>query len=82
MARKLTKPMKEALRIMAEGHTIRQRDKRYEHYSFHPRREETINARTLYALIQRNLVKQEAYYFRDYALTEAGRRAEEELVDA
>lgn len=90
MARKLTEPMKEVLRIMAEGHEIelwsgggRNR------WDYVPPPDLCVRPRevTVRALENRKLIEPlqsqddwPSYVWGRYALTEAGRRREKELT--
>lgn len=93
MARQLTKPMKEVLRIMAEGHVIElwqgiASHNRY--WDFEPFRDPYVRplANTVRALQRRKLIREELPFEKGwsvrvvarYALTNAGRRAEKELA--
>ena len=94
MARKLSPAMQQTLRIMAEGsdpeiwsdsgtrcHWV---------YTAPPNLSVRLHASTAWALIRRGLIMElpkrkvdwRPYSLARYALTEAGRRAEEELADA
>ncbi len=83
--KKLTDPMKKVLRIMAEGRVIERWKYLKTGWIYVPWTNplEQPHRNTVYALRRHGLIeraKPRAFYNEHYALTEAGRRAAEELT--
>ena len=88
MARKLTEPMKEMLRIMAEGHAVELWAGGLFFYPYYDETKSRVNSNTFEALKTRQLVERTMrpvdrrvhFIIAFYQLTEAGRRAAEGLA--